>query len=152
GSEGDADGKGAFPGLRKFAEDVRNRRYGDDPEDLRRGFLSRSNSYSDAGRSTFQNEQILYREEGGHDQAKRILADVEHCPDCIAWAALGWIPIQEMYEKYPIGRSACNNYCYCSIITRKKPLDGEEEIEIRFGNGGDFSEIGMEVNWDTISG
>jgi hypothetical protein len=43
---------------------------------------------------------------------KRFLGAAEHCPDCIEWAGLPWLPLEEVP---PIGSSVCGPRCHCTI-------------------------------------
>jgi hypothetical protein len=106
----------AFPGLRSFAEDIRNGRYGNAP--LSSGVLARAGQYADAGRATYENERLVARMETGPREAKRVRGFADSCRDCIMWAALDWISAEEMLAKYPIGASVCGARCWCVIVTR----------------------------------
>jgi hypothetical protein len=43
---------------------------------------------------------------------KRSLGISEHCGDCIDWAQLPWLPLEEVP---PIGTSECGSRCHCTI-------------------------------------
>lgn len=126
--------EGKFPGLRSFATDIRDGRYGKG-ENLERGFLSRSGMYGDAGRLTYENERLAMRIESGvRLEAKRVKGANDHCPDCIAWADLGWIDALEMMAKYYIGASVCGGRCWCVIVTR--PAQADDGVSAIGGSSG----------------
>lgn len=89
------------------------------PDFNRRGFSSVVGQYAEAGRSTYENTRLQVRKEGGAVEARRILGAADHCPSCEEWAALGWIPVDEMESEYPIGAGECRHYCRCVIVTRR---------------------------------
>lgn len=80
---------------------------------------ARAVSYADAGREVYENERTAVHAEAGYGLACRLLGALDHCSDCVEWAALGWIPIEDMEANYPIGASRCNVRCGCSIIYRR---------------------------------
>jgi hypothetical protein len=89
------------------------------PEFNRKGFLGIVGQYADAGRATYENTRLQVMKEGGAVEARRVLAAADHCADCVAWAALDWIPIEDMESEYPIGSGECRHNCRCVIVTRK---------------------------------
>lgn len=111
------NGNDKFPGLRKFAEDIKSGRYGTDQ--LMQGAWSRAAAYAESPRQVYENEHVLARQEAGHEEAIRLLAAVDHCADCLEWAAMGWIPIDEMLGSYAIGVAACGSRDHCRIATRR---------------------------------
>lgn len=108
---------GEFPGLRAFGIDIQKGRYG--KTRLNEAFNRRASMYSNAGRATFENERLTAMVASLTREAKRVLAAADHCEDCVRWAALGWIPANEMLEKYPIASSVCGANCFCAIVTRR---------------------------------
>lgn len=83
--------------------------------------LQRAGMYADSARAAYENEHALVEAEGtGATEAARILGEADNCPDCIAWSEeeMGWIPLEEMLENYPIGASVCHSRCHCVIVTR----------------------------------
>ena len=80
--------------------------------------LNRAAMYADAGRATYENERMTTQKGMGATEAQRVLGASDSCPDCIAWEALGWIPIEDMESDYPIGASVCLVNCFCSIVVR----------------------------------
>lgn len=106
-----------FGFLRERVEVAAKGAYG--PDYTRRGFEAHIGQYADAGRSTYENTRLQVLKEGGAVEAQRIRAATDGCEDCIAWADLGWIPIEDMESNYPIGSGACRNNCHCVIVTRR---------------------------------
>jgi hypothetical protein len=86
----------------------------------RRSFLAHVYQYADAGRSTYENTRLQVMKEGGAIEARRIRGATDGCPSCVEWAALGWVPIDEMESEYPIGSGECRNNCHCVIVTRRE--------------------------------
>jgi hypothetical protein len=123
-----------FAGLRGLFEDIEKGRYG--VNQLGRpvygggpSFQARLNAYSDAGRLTFENERLAARLEAGELlEAKAVTGASDHCPECMARAALGWIEAHRMYNDYPIGASRCGPNCYCVIVTRRAAIDEANAI------------------------
>ena len=79
----------------------------------------RAAMYSDVGRSTYENERLLAERDDGKELCSRILGEQDHCPDCVEWAALGFIPTEEMLDNYAIGSSICHNNCGCAYIFKR---------------------------------
>lgn len=96
--------------LRNFAGDVAT---GKQPLDGR--FLRRAEMYGEAARATYaETERRMMRREG-EDEERRILGAADHCPDCLAAAALKWQPIGTLPR---IGESQCRTRCRCSFDYR----------------------------------
>lgn len=105
-----------FPGLRKFGEDISKGRYTPNGTDiLSNGFSFRANMYADAGHAIYENTRTDMHVEKGFVLASRELSAVDNCPDCVAWADLGKISIEDMQNDYPIASSVCGSNCRCSI-------------------------------------
>ncbi len=105
---------GKFPGLRRFSEDVLNGRYGKGI--LSDGFANRANMYADIGHAIYVNARMANHIEEQYTLASRELGFSDHCPDCVAWADLGKIPIEDMEASYPMGSSVCGSFCRCDIF------------------------------------
>lgn len=105
---------GKFPGLRKFSEDIVDGRYGEGI--LSDAFANRANMYADIGHALYVNARMENHIEQKYVLASRELGAADHCPDCVEWAALGKIPIEEMQENYPMGASVCGSFCRCDIF------------------------------------
>lgn len=99
-----------------FAKDVAKGRYGFPPGP---GMLQRAGMYADSARAAYENERVVVEAEAsGAAMAKRILGASDSCPDCIEWAELGWIDLEEMLDEYPIGASVCHSRCQCIIVVK----------------------------------
>jgi hypothetical protein len=109
--------EGKFPGLRSFAEDIQDGRYG--TTRLSQGATTRASTYVEAGRGTYENERGELHSETGYDEAVRLLGAVDHCIDCVTWAAMGPMPVREALDKYPICSSVCGGRCHCIWSFRK---------------------------------
>jgi hypothetical protein len=73
---------------------------------------SRGQLYTAAARGTFhqvQREEMIKR---GNDLERSLLHPAEHCPECLAQAALGWVPLGTLV---PIGSRQCLRNCKCTI-------------------------------------
>lgn len=100
---------------RAFAEDIVSGRYGKAGGELKESVMRRAGMYSEYGRAVFENTQVENsRDRLGHTKARRILATVKNCDDCIAEADKGWVDIDDIA---PIGSVQCHAYCHCIIIT-----------------------------------
>lgn len=79
-------------------------------------FIARAEMYGacvwgnaqDIARATYQREAIF-------DQEHLELADVEHCDECIADNARGFVPIGTLR---PIGSRTCRQNCACKFLYR----------------------------------
>lgn len=100
---------------RAFAEDVVGGRYGKVGDELSEMVIRRAGMYSEYGRAVFENTQVENaRDRLGHTKARRILATVNNCNECIEEADKGW---QNIDDIAPIGSLVCHSYCHCIIIT-----------------------------------
>lgn len=62
------------------------------------------------------------QERASHPQEmRRLLAPVEHCPDCVAYAAAGWVPVGTL--PMPCVNCQCGANCRCTVEYRDTPLD-----------------------------
>jgi hypothetical protein len=90
-------------------------------------FMRRVGFYAQAARTTY--EVVRHKEEiaRGAKWARRVLHSAEHCMGCVAAAAQGWIPVEQMV---PIGGFECNVHCHCTIEysyeVEKPALDARE--------------------------
>lgn len=101
---------GKFPGLRAFAEDIADGRYGG-AAPLKPAVLTRASAYAESGRCVYENARVLVHQEGGYQFATRYAAKIEHCPTCEAEDGVKR-PIDEVVQ---IGDSECNVNCHCII-------------------------------------
>ena len=53
---------------------------------------------------------------------RRILAVAEHCPDCLAYAAAGWVPVGTL--PMPCQACECGANCRCSVEYKTDALPG----------------------------
>lgn len=81
------------------------------------GILNHASQYSGVARASYENVLMQVGKESGHDGAERVKGANDHCDDCVEWAALGRIPLDEMMDNYPIGASVCGGRCHCIIVT-----------------------------------
>jgi len=115
--------------LRNFAAQIAS---GEQPLDGR--VLVRADMYGDASNGTFWEMDKRSHIQDGYNEGRRILeSGADHCDDCIAYAADGWMPIDEIP---PIGDSQCVTRCRCEIEYRRSgmlfALDYKEDTDILF--------------------
>lgn len=87
---------------------------------LDRRTVARARLYGQHGRVAF--EQMKAREDRrvGLDQERNRLGSAEHCTECPALSARGWVPAGTLP---PIGQRACRANDRCSIERRKKTAE-----------------------------
>jgi hypothetical protein len=106
-----------FGWLRRFRQEIE---YGlwDDESQLGR-IRARAQMYANAGRRTYQQVQEQEAKRSGLTEKRRVLSSAEHCPDCMAQAALGWVPIDDpRVTGVADGSTQCFTNCKCSIEYR----------------------------------
>lgn len=87
-------------------------------QDIKAGKLSegqiifRANMYADGARSAYYDGRTAAMGEAAYDLERRFLGAAEHCEDCLAYAAQGWVPIGSLPE--PGDGSVCRNNCKCT--------------------------------------
>ena len=60
-------------------------------------------------------------------EERRFLGGAEHCDDCLALAAEGWVEVGTLP---PIGQgTVCGNYCRCTLVTRPKDVDQAQPVQ-----------------------
>lgn len=106
--------EGRFPGLRAFAEDVANGRYGNAGE-LQEQVLDRAGMYASAGRGTYENERVELAKENGRTRAMRIAGAADHCDVCSAEDGIE----RDIDDVVAIGDSGCGARCCCVIVSFK---------------------------------
>ncbi len=77
---------------------------------------SRAVKYASAVFVTFSNAFQEAQTEGKDEKEMLCLRELhaqESCPECEAYADMGWIPVSEQPE---IGSLQCSDYCKCTII------------------------------------
>jgi hypothetical protein len=86
---------------------------------------TRAELYADAGVGTYEYVKRGEKQDAGFDEERSILDDgANHCEDCPAEAAAGWVPIGSLT---PIGGRECLARCRCSIEYRKGPTASASE-------------------------
>lgn len=121
-------GRGEFPGLRRFAEDVERGRYGTvaqavtdatgkiiTPARVLNGQVTRrAGQYADSGKATYENTRLEVSAESGHDWGMRIAGNNDHCFTCQNENGVKR-PINEVVL---IGDSECGgSKCNCILVT-----------------------------------
>jgi hypothetical protein len=77
----------------------------------------RAKLYVNAAKQAFAEGGRAGAKDAGEDEERRVLSAAEHCPDCVAYANLGWQPIGTLPR---IGESVCRVNCKCSFQFRKR--------------------------------
>lgn len=98
--------------LREFAAQVAD---GRQPLDGR--LLGRARQYGQASRVTFEREYGRGQQMRGYRFERNVLAPAEHCGECLAQTARGWVPVGTLV---PIGRRQCRGNCRCSLRYRRE--------------------------------
>jgi hypothetical protein len=95
--------------LNDFAKDISS-----GAQKLDGSFLARVKLYSESARGTHVAVEQREMRQSGKAQSRRILGAVDHCPDCLRFAAMGWRPIGELPV---IGQdTVCKVNCHCELI------------------------------------
>jgi hypothetical protein len=106
-----------FNYLRGFAQQIRSGAL-DDPRFLGRT-LARARMYIKSAGETFFKEMTGSAKEQGYTEKRRVLNPAEHCPDCVAQAELGWVPIDDPSVTAPRdGSTQCLGNCQCDMEYR----------------------------------
>jgi len=114
------DTQRGFKGIREVLELVQKGKFDNDLDTLGNVLTS----FTNAARTTYENEISEATRDAGLNEVCRILAGaVNHCPDCLEIAAMGW---RENDGSYPIGGDFCQNFCYCIEIFRRA---GGKDVE-----------------------
>lgn len=79
-------------------------------------FLRRVALYGEAGRRTYHRTEDIEMEARGMNEERSVLHPADHCDDCPAEAAKGWVPIGTLI---PIGERACRGGCKCTKEFRR---------------------------------
>jgi hypothetical protein len=75
--------------LDSFAREIAR---GDQPLDGQ--FVQRTRQYANAGTLAYEATNHAIQSEA-FSEHRRVLRPAEHCPDCVRYAEMGWIPIEE---------------------------------------------------------
>lgn len=88
-------------------------------------FLVRAKLYAQAARMMFERIREAEMIAAGMNEERNILGFADHCFDCVAMTALGWVLIGTLI---PIGERQCGPNCKCRKAYRYNPdLDDEED-------------------------
>jgi hypothetical protein len=93
--------------LRQFGADILSGR-----QRLNGRLDSRSRLYGQAVRQTYTDIRRRESAANGMLWEKNVLGAAEHCAECVAQAARGWVPIGTLI---PPGRRTCRGNCRCSL-------------------------------------
>lgn len=98
--------------LYQFARDIASGKQG------LGGVAARSVLYVEAARTTAEAQQRASDDDAGYDEECNLLGRADHCGECPALTALGWVPIGTL----PLpGRRLCGPRCKCRIQRRMSP-------------------------------
>jgi hypothetical protein len=81
----------------------------------------RARMYAASSKEAFERAQQRAMVEGGMTEKRWRMTPAEHCPDCIAFSGLGWVPIDEdAYNGATPGSGAtqCLTNCACEMDYR----------------------------------
>lgn len=95
--------------LYQFARDIASGKQG------LGGVGARSVLYIEAARTTAEQQQLASDTDAGYDQECNILGRADHCGECPALTALGWVAIGTLPMP---GRRRCRTRCKCRIQRR----------------------------------
>lgn len=95
--------------LNKFARGIEQGKYS--PAYI----VNRAGMYAASTRRSFFKGQQISRALSGVTLARRVLdAQAQHCPDCLAYATNGFVPIEDIVA--PGEACRCGGRCRCNII------------------------------------
>lgn len=77
---------------------------------------ARAAMYSTAARTAYFDGMTAAGQAAAHTEERRVLNPAEHCPDCLGYAAQGWVPIGTLPK--PGQGSQCLSNCKCEYETR----------------------------------
>lgn len=83
-----------------------------DAQKLDGRFLRRAEMYAQAGRRTYDVADREEQRTRGQTRERNILGDADHCGECVALSALGFVAIGTLK---PIGSRECLTSCRCFI-------------------------------------
>jgi|LakMenEpi03Aug12_release.lakeMendotaPanAssembly.Ray.scaffolds.fasta_scaffold188378_2 hypothetical protein len=92
-------------------------------------FRNRVNLYAKASQISFYAGEVQAAKNSGFNAATRILADAEHCQDCLNYAALGAVRLENVI--LPKTKCACMVNCLCSLTFSNIPTEPTRQPEIR---------------------
>lgn len=85
--------------------------------------LARARQYAGAATPAFETFRRRGAQGRGHTEEANQLGAADHCPDCLAETARGFVPLGSL--SLP-GTRQCLGNCSCSITTRRVPVAAEE--------------------------
>lgn len=94
-----------FDYLRSFAQDVADGKLS--PAQI----AARANLYSQHAQVSYWEANVSAKRQAGFTEERRVLGVAEHCPDCVGYAAEGWVPIGTLPS--PGDGSVCRANCQC---------------------------------------
>lgn len=74
---------------------------------------NRARQYANAARAKYWDVRGTVAGATGKTRERRVLGDAEHCPDCLGYAAQGWVPIGTLPP--PGEGSVCRSFCACRM-------------------------------------
>lgn len=83
-------------------------------------FKNRTRMYATASKISFFAGEIAAARNSGFNAASRVLADSEHCQDCINYAALGAVKLEDVI--LPKTFCKCRVQCLCNLVFSKIEL------------------------------
>lgn len=101
--------------LREFAEQVADGR-----QPLSPSLTARARQYGQAARATFERTYNRGQQRRGYRFERNVLADAEHCRQCVSLTRQGWVPIGSLP---PVGTRTCRQNDRCSISYRREPAE-----------------------------
>lgn len=99
----------------KFLDDFVNELYAGVTKTGTPGFLARVQLYFNTARTFFYKFDREAQEEAGMIEERNMLHPAEHCPECLAMSAMGWVPIGTLV---PIGERECVGNDRCDVEYR----------------------------------
>jgi hypothetical protein len=103
--------KAQYRFLDQFAKDIAGNRL------TLNQIRARANLYINASVASFWRAQAQAQAVGPQPgEMRRLLAPVEHCAECLAYAAAGWVPVGTL--PMPTERCSCRANCKCTVEYR----------------------------------
>lgn len=98
-----------YTALERFASDIQSGKLSEAQ------IRHRMSLYAYHSKVSYEEGVRLRKKKQKVKRAKRVLGNCKnHCSDCLAYAALGYVPISELI--LPGDRCACGPYCCCSVV------------------------------------
>jgi len=90
---------------------------------------ARSNMYINSAREAYERGLKRRLRGSAYDEERWVLGDAEHCDDCVALAARGWVPFGALPTVPGAGQTACLTNCQCHIEYRRSDTGEQFEAE-----------------------